>query len=160
MVILAILLCHYCILRHLIINHQVVILNLTDLEPQYFLLFTGIAKILSEMGYEKIASGLKDLCSVQVLHLNRLLAEKTDQKIIKGSKTDPTIYVDRLAVIFRYWAVVNSMKHYRWKLCAKSRQILNAGDWVNAMYKVQYKRTLCKRCTIISIVVWRTSGFE
>ncbi|TWW64393.1 Transportin-3 Importin-12 [Takifugu flavidus] len=61
-------------------------------------LLKGTALVLARLPLEKIAECLSDLCAVQVLALKKLLAEES----ANGKSADPTIWLDRLAVIFRH----------------------------------------------------------
>uniref|UniRef100_A0A8C2WTS8 Transportin 3 n=1 Tax=Cyclopterus lumpus TaxID=8103 RepID=A0A8C2WTS8_CYCLU len=60
--------------------------------------FLGTALVLARLPLEKIAECLSDLCAVQVIALKKLLAEKSTN----GKSADPTVWLDRLAVIFRH----------------------------------------------------------
>uniref|UniRef100_A0A1A8JRE1 Transportin-3 n=1 Tax=Nothobranchius kuhntae TaxID=321403 RepID=A0A1A8JRE1_NOTKU len=61
-------------------------------------LLKGTALVLARLPLEKIAECLSDLCAVQVLALKKLLAEQSSN----GKSADPTVWLDRLAVIFRH----------------------------------------------------------
>uniref|UniRef100_A0A1A8LU62 Transportin-3 n=2 Tax=Nothobranchius TaxID=28779 RepID=A0A1A8LU62_9TELE len=61
-------------------------------------LLKGTALVLARLPLEKIAECLSDLCAVQVLALRKLLAEQSSN----GKSADPTVWLDRLAVIFRH----------------------------------------------------------
>ncbi|XP_036004695.1 transportin-3 isoform X1 [Fundulus heteroclitus] len=63
-------------------------------------LLKGTALVLARLPLEKIAECLSDLCAVQVLALKKvsLLAEQSTN----GKSADPTVWLDRLAVIFRH----------------------------------------------------------
>ncbi|XP_056280903.1 transportin-3 [Pseudoliparis swirei] len=61
-------------------------------------LLKGTALVLARLPLEKIAECLSDLCAVQVMALKKLLAEKSTN----GKSADPTVWLDRLAVIFRH----------------------------------------------------------
>uniref|UniRef100_A0A3Q1HBG6 Transportin-3 n=1 Tax=Anabas testudineus TaxID=64144 RepID=A0A3Q1HBG6_ANATE len=61
-------------------------------------LLKGTALVLARLPLEKIAECLSDLCAVQVLALKKLLAEESTN----GKSADPTVWLDRLAVIFRH----------------------------------------------------------
>uniref|UniRef100_A0A8D3E6L7 Transportin 3 n=1 Tax=Scophthalmus maximus TaxID=52904 RepID=A0A8D3E6L7_SCOMX len=60
--------------------------------------FLGTALVLARLPLEKIAECLSDLCAVQVLALKKLLTEESTN----GKSADPTVWLDRLAVIFRH----------------------------------------------------------
>ncbi|KAM9705082.1 transportin-3 isoform 1-T1 [Menidia menidia] len=61
-------------------------------------LLKGTALVLARLPLEKISECLSDLCAVQVLALKKLLAEDSTN----GKSADPTVWLDRLAVIFRH----------------------------------------------------------
>ncbi|KAM3859141.1 transportin-3 isoform 4-T4 [Diretmus argenteus] len=61
-------------------------------------LLKGTALVLARLPLEKIAECLSDLCAVQVLALKKLLAQNPSN----GKTADPTVWLDRLAVIFRH----------------------------------------------------------
>uniref|UniRef100_A0A8D3E5S5 Transportin-3 n=1 Tax=Scophthalmus maximus TaxID=52904 RepID=A0A8D3E5S5_SCOMX len=61
-------------------------------------LLKGTALVLARLPLEKIAECLSDLCAVQVLALKKLLTEESTN----GKSADPTVWLDRLAVIFRH----------------------------------------------------------
>lgn len=69
--------------------------------------FQGVAQVLSELPQEQIEEGMKQMC-VQQVHL---LAQLLDGR--NGGHTDPTIFLDRIATIFRYTVVdaKNSANH-------------------------------------------------
>ncbi|KTF79431.1 hypothetical protein cypCar_00039787 [Cyprinus carpio] len=56
------------------------------------------ALVLARLPLEKIAECLNDLCAVQVMALRKLLAQDSSS----GKSSDPTVWLDRLAVIFRH----------------------------------------------------------
>nr|XP_061809311.1 transportin-3 isoform X6 [Nerophis lumbriciformis] len=60
--------------------------------------FLGTALVLGRLPLDKIAECLGDLCAVQVSALKKLLAEESTN----GRSADPTVWLDRLAVIFRH----------------------------------------------------------
>ncbi|NXC41840.1 TNPO3 protein, partial [Penelope pileata] len=57
----------------------------------------GTALVLARLPLEKIAECLSELCAVQVLALKKLLSQEPSN----GLSSDPTVPLDRLAVIFR-----------------------------------------------------------
>eukprot|EP00062_Callorhinchus_milii_P024425 gi/632984318/ref/XP_007909082.1/ PREDICTED: transportin-3 [Callorhinchus milii] len=61
-------------------------------------LLKGTALVLCRLPLDKITKCLSELCAVQVLALKKLLAQEPGN----GLATDPTIWLDRLAVIFRH----------------------------------------------------------
>ncbi|XP_028809640.1 transportin-3 isoform X2 [Denticeps clupeoides] len=61
-------------------------------------LLKGTALVLARLPLEKIAECLSDLCAVQVMALKKLLAQDSSN----GKTADPTVWLDRLAVIFRH----------------------------------------------------------
>lgn len=74
-------------------------------------LLKGTALILGQMSLDRITGGLRELCQTQLTPLNQLLKE--DQSIKEGTKTDPAIWLDRLAAIFRHTtpSVINGQQH-------------------------------------------------
>ncbi|XP_064417249.1 transportin-3 isoform X2 [Latimeria chalumnae] len=61
-------------------------------------LLKGTALVLARLPLEKISECLSDLCSVQVMALKKLLSQEPSN----GKSSDPTMFLDRLAVIFRH----------------------------------------------------------
>ncbi|XP_053572309.1 transportin-3 isoform X2 [Bombina bombina] len=60
-------------------------------------LLKGTALVLARLPLEKISECLSELCSVQVNALKQLLSQDNN-----GRSSDPTLFLDRLAVIFRH----------------------------------------------------------
>ncbi|NXE14610.1 TNPO3 protein, partial [Lophotis ruficrista] len=60
--------------------------------------FPGTALVLARLPLEKIAECLSELCAVQVMALKKLLSQEPSN----GLSSDPTVPLDRLAVIFRH----------------------------------------------------------
>ncbi|KAF7379433.1 transportin-3 [Vespula maculifrons] len=63
-------------------------------------LLKGAALVLARLPRAEITPAMKELCWFQAIPLCELLQNKVP--IEKGTKTDPVIWLDRLAVIFRY----------------------------------------------------------
>ncbi|XP_033102078.1 transportin-3-like [Anneissia japonica] len=63
-------------------------------------LLRGSAMVLSKMPLDKICEGLKQLVYVQITPLSQSL--KSGEVVKSGAKGDPTIWLDRLAEIFRH----------------------------------------------------------
>ncbi|XP_075455373.1 transportin-3 isoform X2 [Ascaphus truei] len=61
-------------------------------------LLKGTALVLARLPLEKISECLSELCSVQVTSLKKLLAQEPNN----GISSDPILFLDRLAVIFRH----------------------------------------------------------
>uniref|UniRef100_A0A8C8BG32 Transportin-3 n=1 Tax=Otus sunia TaxID=257818 RepID=A0A8C8BG32_9STRI len=61
-------------------------------------LLKGTALVLARLPLEKIAECLSELCAVQVMALKKLLSQEPSN----GLSSDPTVPLDRLAVIFRH----------------------------------------------------------
>ncbi|KAM4747695.1 transportin-3 isoform 1-T1 [Rhinophrynus dorsalis] len=61
-------------------------------------LLKGTALVLARLPLEKISECLSELCSVQVSSLKKLLSQERNN----GISSDPTLFLDRLAVIFRH----------------------------------------------------------
>ncbi|GFW55800.1 transportin-3 [Trichonephila clavipes] len=75
-------------------------------------LLRGTALILGQMSHEKITDGLMELCKTQTTPLSLLLKE--DKSSLKeGTKSDPAVWLDRLAAIFRYTtpSITNGQMH-------------------------------------------------
>ncbi|XP_064600886.1 LOW QUALITY PROTEIN: transportin-3-like [Liolophura sinensis] len=64
-------------------------------------LLKGTATILGRMPHDKVTEGLKQLCSFQLTPLQKLLEEETGPPT-KDKNKDPTVWLDRLAAIFRH----------------------------------------------------------
>ncbi|KAG8138613.1 hypothetical protein E2320_004484 [Naja naja] len=60
--------------------------------------FLGTALVLARLPLEKISACLSELCAVQVMALKKLLSQEPSN----GLSSDPTVPLDRLAVIFRH----------------------------------------------------------
>ncbi|KAK2580863.1 hypothetical protein KPH14_005937 [Odynerus spinipes] len=63
-------------------------------------LLKGVALILARLPRAEIAPAMKELCWFQAMPLCELMQNKVP--IERGTKTDPVIWLDRLAAIFRY----------------------------------------------------------
>ncbi|KAM9650761.1 transportin-3 isoform 4-T6 [Trichechus inunguis] len=61
-------------------------------------LLKGTALVLARLPLDKITECLSELCSVQVMALKKLLSQEPSN----GISSDPTVFLDRLAVIFRH----------------------------------------------------------
>uniref|UniRef100_A0A4X2K2B4 Transportin 3 n=1 Tax=Vombatus ursinus TaxID=29139 RepID=A0A4X2K2B4_VOMUR len=68
--------------------------EVVDRNPQ----FLGTALVLARLPLEKIAECLSELCAVQVMALKKLLSQEPSN----GISSDPIVFLDRLAVIFRH----------------------------------------------------------
>uniref|UniRef100_A0A8C3B9R7 Transportin 3 n=1 Tax=Cairina moschata TaxID=8855 RepID=A0A8C3B9R7_CAIMO len=66
--------------------------------PIFFFPVSGTALVLARLPLEKIAECLSELCAVQVMALKKLLSQEPSN----GLSSDPTVPLDRLAVIFRH----------------------------------------------------------
>lgn len=64
-------------------------------------LLKGVSTILARLPNEELKDGMKKLCSFQVNPLSKLVAEETPAPK-QGSPADPTVWLDRLAAIFRH----------------------------------------------------------
>ncbi|XP_042872590.1 transportin-3-like isoform X2 [Penaeus japonicus] len=62
-------------------------------------LLKGVASILGRFPPERIKTDMKKLCLSQVRNLQKLMEENTP--IEKNTKSDPVVWLDRLAAIFR-----------------------------------------------------------
>ncbi|XP_065159262.1 transportin-3 [Atheta coriaria] len=63
-------------------------------------LLKGVAHILSKMDSENIVNSLRELCLMQINPLMSL-AEQQNVPAVRGTKTDPVLWLDRLSSIFR-----------------------------------------------------------
>ncbi|KAK7108377.1 transportin-3-like isoform X2 [Littorina saxatilis] len=74
-------------------------------------LLKGTATILGRLHYTKISEGLRQLCLCQIDPLRRLI--ESGEPVKQGTPTDPTVWLDRLAAIFRYTnpTITNGQKH-------------------------------------------------
>lgn len=61
---------------------------------------TGVSIILARLPYEEITPAMKELCCFQASSLWALITDKIP--IERGTKTDPVIWLDRLAAIFKH----------------------------------------------------------
>lgn len=61
-------------------------------------LLKGTAMVLARLPLEKISECLSDLCAVQVVALKKFLSQEPHN----GISSDPSVFLDRLAVIFRH----------------------------------------------------------
>ncbi|KAH3738663.1 transportin-3-like [Dreissena polymorpha] len=64
-------------------------------------LLRGVATILATMPHDKCTEGMSQLCSFQTNGLSKLLTGGSDTPK-QGAADDPTVWLDRLAAIFRY----------------------------------------------------------
>ncbi|XP_063222525.1 transportin-3 [Bacillus rossius redtenbacheri] len=62
-------------------------------------LLKGVSLILARMPAEQLQQAMKEICLVQIKPLCELV--EGDIEIEKGTKTDPALWLDRLAAIFR-----------------------------------------------------------
>ncbi|XP_066264625.1 transportin-3-like isoform X2 [Branchiostoma lanceolatum] len=61
-------------------------------------LLKGISLILTKMPHDQLAVGLRALCQIQANRLSQLIVQ--NESVKEGTRTDPTIFLDRLASIF------------------------------------------------------------
>ncbi|KAL4233679.1 Transportin-3 [Mactra antiquata] len=75
-------------------------------------LLRGVATILATLPHEKCADGMRKLCNFQTTELSKLLTEGTELPK-QGATDDPTVWLDRLAAVFRYTTptVTNGQVH-------------------------------------------------
>ncbi|XP_046388483.1 transportin-3 [Ischnura elegans] len=64
-------------------------------------LLKGVAVILGRLPPDEIQRAMKQLCWIQITPLCQLV-ENNSLKTEKGTKTDPALWLDRLAIIFRH----------------------------------------------------------
>ncbi|XP_068215164.1 transportin-3 isoform X2 [Palaemon carinicauda] len=62
-------------------------------------LLKGVASILGRLPRERIQEDMKKLCLVQIRNLQKVIEENAS--IEKNTKSDPVVWLDRLAAIFR-----------------------------------------------------------
>ncbi|XP_064628883.1 transportin-3-like [Lineus longissimus] len=65
-------------------------------------LLKGAAMILARLSHDEITEGLKKLCFIQTSCLSKLLETNIVAKYTVGTGSDPTLWLDRLAAIFRH----------------------------------------------------------
>lgn len=63
-------------------------------------MMTGVSIILARLPHEEITPAIRELCCFQASSLWTLLADRVP--IERGTKTDPVIWLDRLAAIFKH----------------------------------------------------------
>ncbi|XP_075224525.1 transportin 3 isoform X1 [Lycorma delicatula] len=63
-------------------------------------LLKGVSIILGRMPHEQIHQAMKEICWFQIKPLCLLI--ESDMKMERGTKTDPVLWLDRLAAIFRH----------------------------------------------------------
>lgn len=61
---------------------------------------TGVSIILARLPHEEITTAMRELCCFQASSLWALLTDSIP--IERGTKTDPVIWLDRLAAIFKH----------------------------------------------------------
>lgn len=105
-------------------------------------LLKGTATVLTQLPYENVGDGLKQLCSFQLDPLNKLLAEG-EPTVKQGSKHDPTLWLDRLAAIFRHLnpSVPNGQPHPCQNVLQEVFPVLS-----NACEKYQSDVRIVERC--------------
>ncbi|XP_028670547.1 transportin-3 isoform X2 [Erpetoichthys calabaricus] len=101
-------------------------------------LLKGTALVLARLPLEKIAECLSDLCAVQVIALKKL-----SQQPCNGKSSDPTLWLDRLAVIFRHTnpIVENGQTHPCQKVIQEIWPILS-----ETLNKHQADNRIVERC--------------
>ncbi|KAL4659483.1 transportin-3 isoform X2 [Arapaima gigas] len=102
-------------------------------------LLKGTALVLAHLPLEKIAECLSDLCAVQVIALKKLLSHEPSN----GKSVDPTVWLDRLAVIFRYTnpTVENGQTHPCQKIILEIWPVLS-----ETLNKHQADNRVVERC--------------
>ncbi|XP_066594283.1 transportin-3 isoform X2 [Prorops nasuta] len=65
-------------------------------------LLKGVAIILSRLSPEEMSQAMKELCWLQASKLCELMMENNGATAERGTKTDPVLWLDRLAAIFRH----------------------------------------------------------
>ncbi|XP_035758423.1 transportin-3, partial [Egretta garzetta] len=82
----------------------------------------GTALVLARLPLEKIAECLSELCAVQVMALKKLLSQEPSN----GLSSDPTVPLDRLAVIFSFtWSAARTDRNV---ITVLSGQVVEAFD--------------------------------
>lgn len=61
---------------------------------------TGVSVISARLPHEEITQAMRELCCFQASSLWTILADR--MTIERGTKTDPVIWLDRLAAIFKH----------------------------------------------------------
>ncbi|XP_044131831.1 transportin-3 isoform X1 [Bufo gargarizans] len=90
-------------------------------------LLKGTALVLTRLPLDKISECLSELCSVQVESLKKLLSQDPNN----GISSDPTLFLDRLAVIFRHTSptVENGQTHPCQKVIQEPLFLIYAQIW-------------------------------
>ncbi|XP_023652672.1 transportin-3-like [Paramormyrops kingsleyae] len=136
--------CSAC--RDLMIQHFQTLLDIAHALDSFFLsseaavgLLKGTAFVLARLPLEKIAKCMSDLCSLQVMVLKKLLAQQTSN----GKSADPTVWLDRLAVIFRHTnpIVENGQTHPCQKVIQEIWPVLS-----ETLNKYQADNRVVERC--------------
>lgn len=74
-------------------------------------LLKGVAAIVSYIPHQDALPALRQICLLQVKPLLDLM--ETDAVPVKGTKTDPVLWLDRLASVFRHTVIgINSHGNY------------------------------------------------
>lgn len=60
----------------------------------------GMSAIICCMQRGDVSRSMKEICAIQVKHMHNLIEK--DIPPVRGTKTDPIIWLDRLATVFRY----------------------------------------------------------
>ncbi|XP_071823709.1 transportin-3-like isoform X1 [Apostichopus japonicus] len=110
--------CEEC--RDLMHNHFEGLMNITRAVDGFKLsseaavgLVQGAALVLSRLPAEKIPEGLKELSACQITPLSQILKQDGIEDKENKKTSDPTVWLDRLAAIFRYTtlSVSNGQPH-------------------------------------------------
>ncbi|CAH1799403.1 unnamed protein product [Owenia fusiformis] len=106
-------------------------------------LLMGTSVILAKMPHEKITEGFRQLCAVQITPLSKLIESGPNNEIKKGNTSDPIIWIDRLAVIFRHSSpiIVNGQQHPCQPVIQELWPVLS-----NACAKYQSDIRIIERC--------------
>ncbi|XP_046572522.1 transportin-3-like [Haliotis rubra] len=105
-------------------------------------LLKGTATILGRLPHGKVTEGLQQLCSIQLSPLNKLISEESGP-VKHGSINDPTLWLDRLAAVFRFTnpSVSNGQVHPCQPVIQEVWPVLS-----NACNKYQADVRIIERC--------------
>lgn len=66
-------------------------------------LLRGVASIISQMPHASVTTAMRELCFMQLNPLCHIIEK--DIATVRGTKTDPVLWLDRLSSVLRYVVV-------------------------------------------------------